>query len=137
MSGDAAKGRETFARVCIACHRSAGEGGRVGPDRVAFQSAGKDSLLKSILDPNAEVAPQYVAYSIVLREGEVLVGMIAAETGDTVTLRMAGGAERTVKRSEVKGMAGLGTSLMPVGLEAQLTVEEMADLLEYLAAASE
>jgi hypothetical protein len=50
---------------------------------------------------------------------------------------MAGGVERTVKRSEVKGMAGLGASLMPLGLEAQITVEEMADLLEYVATATE
>ena len=73
--------------------------------------------------------------TVTLKNGEVLIGMIASEGSDDVTLRMAGGLERTVKRSDVKGMAGLGASLMPLGLEAQITVEEMADLLEYVATA--
>jgi putative heme-binding domain-containing protein len=63
--------------------------------------------------------------------------MISSESSEDVTLRMPGGIEGTVKRSEVKGMAGLGASLMPLGLEAQLSVEEMADLLEYVATATE
>ena len=137
LKGDAKKGQERYAQICVACHRSGGQGAQVGPDMVTFKAAGKDSVLKNILDPNAEVAPQYVAYSVTLKSGEVLIGMIASEGSEDVTLRMPGGIERTVKRSDVKGMAGLGASLMPLGLEAQLTVEEMADLLEYVATASE
>ncbi len=137
LKGDAAKGQVKYAQICVACHRSGGQGAQVGPDMVTFKAAGKDSILKNVLDPNAEVAPQFVAYTVTLKNGEVLVGMIASESSDDVTLRMPGGIERTVKRSEVKGMAGLGASLMPVGLEAQITVEEMADLLEYIATAEE
>jgi putative membrane-bound dehydrogenase-like protein len=137
LKGDAEKGQVKYSQICIACHRSGGQGAPVGPDMVTFKTAGKDSVLKNILDPNAEVAPQYVAYTVTLKNGEVLIGMIASEGSEDVTLRMPGGLERTVKRSEVKGMAGLGASLMPLGLEAQITVEEMADLLEYVATAEE
>ena len=137
LKGDATKGQVKYAQICVACHRSGGQGVQVGPDMVTFKTAGKDSVLKNILDPHAEVAPQYVAYTVTLKNSEVLVGMIASEGSDDVTLRMPGGVERTVKRSEVKGMAGLGASLMPLGLEAQITVEEMADLLEYVATATE
>lgn len=137
LKGDAVKGQLKYAQICVACHRSEGQGAQVGPDMVSFKAAGKESHLKNILDPNAEVAPQYVAYTVTLKDDEVLVGMIASEGSEDVTLRMSGGIERTLKRTEVKGMAGLGTSLMPVGLEAQITVEEMADLLEYIATAEE
>lgn len=137
LKGDAARGQAKYAQICIACHRSGGQGAPVGPDMVTFKAAGKDSVLKNVLDPNAEVAPQFVAYTVTLKSGEVLLGMIAAEGSEDVTLRMPGGIERTVKRSDVQGMAGLGASLMPVGLEAQITVEEMADLLEYVATAAE
>ena len=137
LKGDAAKGQLKYAQICVACHRSGGQGAQVGPDMVTFKAAGKESVLKNVLDPNAEVAPQFVAYTVTLKNGEVLVGMIASEGSEDLTLRMPGGIERTLKRTEVKGMAGLGTSLMPVGLEAQITVEEMADLLEYVATAKE
>jgi hypothetical protein len=49
-----------------------------------------------------------------------------------VTLRQPGGIDRTFPRSEVASMKGLGQSLMPVGLEATLTVDEMTDLIAYI-----
>jgi putative heme-binding domain-containing protein len=49
-----------------------------------------------------------------------------------VTLRQAGGIDAVLQRSELKRLINSNRSLMPPGLEAGLTVQQMADLLEYL-----
>ncbi|HRQ88097.1 MAG TPA: c-type cytochrome, partial [Bacteroidia bacterium] len=131
--GDPAKGKLAFMKVCIACHKShEGEGIALGPPVASFAAGGAETLLGNILDPNREVAPQYQAYTFEFREGAPATGMILSENASEVTLRMPGGIDRTIPRGEITGMTGLGQSLMPEGLEATLTVEEMADLLAYL-----
>jgi putative heme-binding domain-containing protein len=51
-----------------------------------------------------------------------------------VTLRVPGGGERIVRRSEIGSIERPAQSMMPDGLEAGLTPQEMADLLEFLVA---
>lgn len=131
--GDPAKGKQAFMKACIACHKThEGEGIALGPPVASFAAGGAETLLGNILDPNREVAPQYQAYTFEFREGPPATGMILSENASEVTLRMPGGIDRSFPRSEIVGMTGLGQSLMPEGLEAGITVEEMADLLAYL-----
>lgn len=133
LVGDRERGKAAFAKACQACHVShEGQGIRLGPPIATFATAGKDSILGNILDPNKEVAPQYQAYTFELEGEPPILGLIASESTDEVSIRAPGGIERTFPRTHVVSMAGLGQSLMPEGLEATLTVEEMADLLAYL-----
>lgn len=135
MKADVAKGKAIYEAICIACHRSGGQGFPVGPDMVTFKLAGKDSILVNLFDPNQEVAPQYQAYTFTLTTGETVLGIIANETVTEVTIRQAFGVEKTVPRKEVASMKALGLSLMPEGMESGLTPQNVADLLEYIAAA--
>lgn len=137
LQGDSERGKAAFIKgACITCHRTTdGEGKAVGPDVATFQNAGADSLLKNLFDPNAEVAPQYQAYTFELNSGETLMGIIAREDATHVTVRMPGGLEKSFPRKEVEGMKGLGRSLMPEGIEAALSEQDVADLLAYLTAA--
>lgn len=131
--GDPAKGKMVFMKACIACHQThEGEGILLGPPIATFATAGAETLLERILDPNREVAPQYQAYTFEFQDGSSATGFIAAENATETTLRMPGGIDKTFPRSEVSAMKGLGQSLMPEGLEATVPVEEMADLLAYL-----
>jgi len=133
LAGDAERGKAAFAKACLACHLShEGEGIPLGPPVASFASAGKDSLLENILDPGREVAPQYQAFVFELNDGSLLTGIILSEDQEEVTVRMPGGIDRTFPRREVASMKGVGQSLMPDGLEATLSVEEMADLLAYI-----
>ncbi|MDF1737665.1 MAG: c-type cytochrome [Verrucomicrobiales bacterium] len=133
--GDRAKGQLAFEKACMVCHRShEGKGIVLGPAITTFSNAGAESLLGNILNPNKEVAPQYQAFTFELKSGEVLIGIIESESAEEVTMKMVGGVSRTFPRNQVESMKGLGQSLMPEGLEASLTVEEMRDLLSYLAA---
>jgi putative heme-binding domain-containing protein len=99
------------------------------------KSAGRDRLLSSILTPHAEVAPQYVAFQVETRDGDQLVAVIDRETPSAVTLRLGGGQEITLPRSQVRSMTSSGQSLMPEGLVDGLPVQAVADLLEFIAAA--
>jgi putative membrane-bound dehydrogenase-like protein len=131
--GNAEKGKAAFAKVCIACHVShEGLGINLGPVLASFSAAGAETLLGNILDPNREVAPQYQAYTFEFTSGPPATGFIVTENSTEVTLRQPGGVDRTFPRSEVASMKGLGQSLMPEGLEATLTVDEMADLIAYI-----
>lgn len=133
LKGDGSRGAETFAKICVICHRTPdGKGFQLGPDIQTYKTAGPDSILVNILDPNREVAPQYQAFTFELHSGEILVGLITSENSTEVNIRMPGGLERSFSRKSVKGMKGLGTSLMPPGLENTLKAQDLADLIAYI-----
>ena len=131
LAGDATKGKQIFVERCASCHRLAGEGYAVGPDLVTVKNAGKEKLLTSILDPNREVLPNYASYVIEDRWDESYIGLIT-EAGSDVIVREAFGKETRVPRSKIRKITSQSQSLMPEGLEAGLTPEGMADLLEFL-----
>ena len=132
LRGDAAKGRQIYTERCLSCHRAEGQGHALGPDLVTVKTTGKEKLLVNILDPNREVPPQFVAYSLETKDNESYTGLVVNETPNSVTLRMAFGQETTVTRANVKKLESGGQSLMPEGLEANLTPEDLANLLEFI-----
>ena len=132
-AGDPQRGETIFNNTCLSCHQTQdGRGFVFGPPIATFKSAGKDSILNNILDPNKEVAPQYQAFHFKLNNSESYTGMIAAEDSRNVTLMLPGGINKIFPRSEVGSMSGIGRSLMPEGLEHTFTINDMADLLSYL-----
>lgn len=132
LKGDAAKGKAIHAERCISCHRAEGQGHHLGPDFVTVKNNGREKLMTNILDPNREVAPQYLAYNIETRDGESYSGIIVGDTPATVTLRQAYGKEEVVPRSNIKKMTSSGLSLMPENLDANLTPQQLADLLDFI-----
>jgi putative heme-binding domain-containing protein len=135
LKGDAAKGKALYAERCVSCHRAGGQGHPLGPDLVTVKTNGREKLLTNILDPNREVAPQYLAYNIETRDGESYSGIIVSDTPAAVTLRQAYGKEEVVPRPNIKKMTSSGLSLMPENLDANLTPLQMADLLDFIEAA--
>lgn len=132
LQGDAARGKTVFASVCISCHKLDGVGLELGPDLRSVAQHDAEKLLNSILDPSAIIEPGFMAYHCTLKSGEQLYGVIATETGASLTLKMAGNLSRSVLRSEITDLRSTGTSLMPEGLEAALTPQSLADLFAYL-----
>ena len=132
LKGDPAHGKKIYEERCISCHRLGGEGFALGPDLVTVKNTGREKLLVNILDPNREVRPEYVSYVVETKDDESLIGLIAAETGTTVTLRQAFGKQDVVSRQNIKKMQSQGQSLMPEGLEAGLGPQDLADLLDWI-----
>src|SRR4029079_518333 len=93
LTGDATRGRNIYEERCLSCHRAGSEGHAVGPDLVTVKNTGKEKLLVNILDPNREVRPDYVSYSVETDDGESRVGLMVNETPMSITVRQAYGKE--------------------------------------------
>jgi len=130
--GDAKRGQQVFAMVCTACHKHGDMGVDVGPPLADVKVKPPEALLSDILDPNRMFEARWSAYQIDTKDGRVLSGLVTTESADNVTVAMMGGATETLPRSAIKEMKSLDRTLMPVGLEAAISKEQMADLLAFL-----
>lgn len=134
LKGDALAGNTVYLMRCLACHMANGQGIEVGPNFTTVKTRGRDGLLTAILEPHKEVASQYIAYTVNTKDGQTLTGIIAKDDANSMTLKMMGGAQVTVQRSNISGSSSSGQSLMPEGLEQGMSVQEMADLLSFIEA---
>jgi putative membrane-bound dehydrogenase-like protein len=130
--GDAARGKSVYQGRCMICHRAGGEGMALGPDLETVKNRGRDSLLSAILDPHKEVAPQFIAYDVTTKDGNAYTGIIVRDDATSLALKIMGGAEVNLPRSNIKGSTSSGKSVMPEGLEAGMQVQDMADLLTFI-----
>jgi putative membrane-bound dehydrogenase-like protein len=132
LNGLESQGRKVFEARCGACHAVAGVGKAIGPDLRALTDRSGEYLLNAILDPNAAVEPRYVGYSALLKSGEVVHGLVTSETGNSLHLQLPDGSERSLLRSSIGLLDSNGKSFMPEGLEADLSLRDMADVLAFL-----
>ncbi len=132
LKANATHGREVFKTLCATCHRLEREGNAVGPDLFDIRNQPKEIILFHIVVPDAEIAPAFAAYACETKDGRAFAGILASETPVSVTLRQPGGTEETVLRSNVKSLVALPGSLMPPGLDAAMSLEDLADLLAFL-----
>ena len=134
--GDPARGHEVFRgkrASCLACHRVGAEGGAAGPDlsRVGAVRT-RRNLLESIVLPSATFARGYEPFNVVTDDGKVHSGVIGRETADAIYLRTAERAETRVPRAEIDELVPGKVSIMPQGLDKQLSSQQLRDLLAYL-----
>lgn len=130
--GRASVGRKIFEKHCSNCHKASGLGFEIGPNLAAMKSRGKSAILSNVLDPNREVNPAFANYIVQLDDGRNVTGMITGETSNSITLTEAGNKSQTVSRDQIEAIKNSGLSLMPEGFEKEISIEQMADLLEFL-----
>jgi putative membrane-bound dehydrogenase-like protein len=131
-AGDATRGLTIYQGRCFVCHRAGGEGMAVGPDLITVKSKGREALLTAILEPHKEIAPHYIAYDVATKDGNAYTGIVARDDATGLSLKIMGGGEITLARANIRGSSSAGQSLMPEGLEAGLSVGDMADLLTFI-----
>lgn len=131
-AGDPKRGREIFKATCVPCHRIGDLGTAVGPDISDTLTKAPEQLLVDILDPSRVIDNNYVTYVVKTKAGAVLSGFIAAQTASSLTLRRGEGQEDVVLRQDIEEMKSSGVSLMPDGLEKNITIDGMADLISFL-----
>jgi putative heme-binding domain-containing protein len=130
--GSAIAGKQVFKRVCASCHQRDGEGFEVGPDLSDVRNRSKSTLMYEILDPNAKVEPRFSSYSVLTIDGQLFNGLLTNETAEAVVLTLSGGKQQTIGRAEIERIKISDLSLMPEGIEKDVSTDQMADLLEYL-----
>ena len=125
-------GELIFRKQCATCHRIGKIGQNVAPDIADSRSKQPAQLLTHILQPNRVIDSNYISYSVVTNQGQVLTGILATETSTSITLRQAEGKEVTLLRSQIEALRSNGVSLMPEGLEKNISHQQMADLLSFI-----
>jgi putative membrane-bound dehydrogenase-like protein len=133
LTGDVSRGRTLFRKNCANCHRLEDHGFQVGPDLASLKNKSAEAMLIAVLDPNQAVEDKFLQYSAVTDAGQVLTGMLAEETSTTITLLGPEGKKQTILRGELDELIGSGKSLMPDGMEKELSKQDFADLTAYVA----
>jgi putative heme-binding domain-containing protein len=117
---------------CLKCHTVRGVGGQIGPDLSLIGKKGsRENLFESILYPSKAIADQYVSWQVETDDGQTITGLLVRETETTLTLRDANGKDYTLPAKGTSRRKSL-QSIMPEGLVATLTEDELVDLVEYL-----
>jgi putative heme-binding domain-containing protein len=109
-----------------------GEGRVVGPDLSSYATKPPQDIVVAVIDPNQAIAGGFAGYLVETRDGRDLSGVIAAETPTSITLRIAGGQEEVLLRSDLSSLRSSGLSLMPEGLEKTLRPQDLADLIAFI-----
>ncbi len=138
MTGDAGRGREIFFRAspgCFNCHVVRGRGTDLGPNLSEIGSKlAKEALYQAILEPSAGISFGYEAFALTLKDGDEVYGLIASETPTEIAIKSVGGVVARYRKSEIVSRQKSALSIMPAGLETALTPQQLADLVEFLAA---
>jgi putative heme-binding domain-containing protein len=104
----------------------------LGPDLTNVgRSKTRAAILDSILRPSDEISPEYQGWYVRTADGQI-------HTGRQIDVGNRGTAELYVQSGEFITLEGIEEygpmprSLMPDGLETNLTVDDMRDLVAFL-----
>jgi putative heme-binding domain-containing protein len=132
--GDAAHGHDLFMgkAACSQCHRVNNQGANVGPDLSQIgEIRTRRDLLESIAFPSATFARGFEPVTVVAA-GRTYTGILRGESPKEVTLLTPGRSETTIPRDDVEDILPSPVSIMPQGLDRNLTLEELQDVVAFL-----
>ena len=137
-TGDPQRGKEVYwtpnRMTCHTCHQIDGKGLAVGPDLSGIgKQRTRDHILESLLEPSKVVEPAFQSYILRTADGQTLTGVLVKRDAAGVTLKDAQNKTTTVPAADIEKLSPARESLMPAGLLADLTAQEVADLLAFLA----
>jgi putative heme-binding domain-containing protein len=134
--GDPKQGYHVFRSTkaaCSACHQVGYVGGNIGPVLSKIgQSRSRRDLLEAILFPSARLEQAYRSTKILLQDGEVVQGLVVSETPKEILLQTAADKRLAIAVDQIELREPSGISIMPAGLESQLSIEELSDLIAFL-----
>jgi putative heme-binding domain-containing protein len=135
LAGDPARGKALFENKggCLGCHRVKTSGSRIGPN-LSDVGANRRTveIERSLVDPNADAAPQNRSVRVVTKDGTTLTGRLL--NIDTFSIQMLDANEnlRSFVRSDLRESVVLQKSGMP-SYKDKLSPQELADMVSYLA----
>jgi putative heme-binding domain-containing protein len=130
--GDPFAGQKVFNNFCGQCHTIYGQGAKIGPDITANGRSNFEQLLSNVFDPSLVIGPGYQVVTVVTRDGRNLTGLLAEDNEQRVVVRIPGGGEETVPRSDVRYTRVSKLSMMPEGIEDLLSRRDLSDLFAFL-----
>ncbi|HLU88936.1 MAG TPA: HEAT repeat domain-containing protein, partial [Cyclobacteriaceae bacterium] len=134
--GDVGEGRKLFfgKSACSTCHAVGPEGGDFGPDLTNIgEIRSRHDILEAIVYPNASFAREYETFRVVTNNN-TYTGVIAEQYPDAILVTIGPGPGIRIPRTDIVEIEPHGVSMMPPGLDQQLSEEEMSDLVAFLEA---
>jgi len=131
----ASEGKKVFDTdaTCAACH-SVGGPKKLGPDLSHIGTKyGKQAMLDNIINPSEGISPEFVPTTFTMKNGDTVAGLVAEERPDQITVQIGPNQLQRIKPADVASRKESRVSLMPEGLLNPLSMQQIADLLEYLA----
>jgi putative membrane-bound dehydrogenase-like protein len=135
LRGNGLRGRTTYQARCAACHEPSEDGTVIGPGIGSVKTSPKEEILTNLLDPNRTIDARYRLFIIEMKDGKTVTGIIQNESQTSLTLRPPFGQPLNIPRATIARIQSLEQSMMPEGLEDGLSLQDMADLLEYIVSA--
>ena len=128
-----ARGRKVFDNQCAKCHKFEGRGHEVGPQ---LDGAARDIeyLLVNVLDPNRVVGAPYFVRQVVLKNGRIETGLLAAEDEQSITLKAENDARKVIQKKDIDELTVQQKSVMPEGLAGAMSAQDFRDLIRYVMA---
>jgi putative heme-binding domain-containing protein len=136
--GDVRRGQAVFngaKAACSSCHAVGYLGGKVGPDLTRIGSIRTErDLLESIVFPSASFVRGYEPVVVTTKAGRVVNGVLRKDALDEIVLATGPNEEVRIARADVEDVQPSKVSVMPAGLDQQLSPAELADLVAFLKA---
>jgi putative heme-binding domain-containing protein len=126
------RGLEVFTQSCQLCHQIDGAGNLVGPQLDGIGNRGLERVLEDILDPNRNVDPAFQSTILVLKEGDVISGLVRRQEGEALVLADSAGKEISVPKSQIAERRTSTSSLMPENFGETIPPEDFNHLVAYL-----
>jgi hypothetical protein len=140
--GDVTAGRRVFydrTVNCANCHRVHGRGSQIGPDLSTIGgSFTLERLIDSILHPSHEIAQEYQTFLVELTNGKVLEGLQFHFRDDKHATMIIddgkgkAGKEIRIDVGQIESYRPSEKSLMPDGVEKQMTLTDFRNLIAFL-----
>ena len=133
MVGDVAAGQKVYETNCNSCHKIKNlPGVEFGPNLNTLKSRNALSIITEIINPNNSIADKYGQWEVELVDGSRLSGIITSENDQSIALKLMGGTVQNISKSQIKSKKDTRLSAMPNGLEGNINVKEMANLLAFI-----
>ena len=136
--GDAERGKKLFSAVagpkCGSCHSLDESKKSLGPNLSEIgDKLSREGLLDSILNPSAGIAPEYYVWRLQTKTEGIVVGIVAEDTPQRVTVLTDATTDLRFKPSDIVSRQRSRLSLMPEDLANTMTEQQMVDVLAFLA----
>jgi putative heme-binding domain-containing protein len=131
---DLTEGAKVFEKNCAICHRLANKGAKIGPELDGIGIRGFDRLLEDIIDPNRNVDQAFRLTTLLLKNGQIVSGLVLREEGQVIVLANDQGKEVRVTKDAVEERTVSQLSPMPANLVNQIPEADFYNLVAYLLA---
>jgi len=88
--------------------------------------------MESVIYPSASFVRSYEPMIVVTKSGDEYSSALRRDTPDEVLLATGPNTEMRIARSDIAEMRPGSVSVMPAGLDEQLSRQELADLVAFL-----